>query len=255
LEEVSGMRPQSYFTLSLCLLIAASLACGSNSGKAQQPAAPAQNAAGQTAQTSTAVAPPLAASPQTNGAPNVAVAPGQTASATTTTGAASTATTDASPAAVFDACALLTSDDVKAVQGEAVLEAKPNRRTDSPFAVTQCFYMTPSFTKSVSIEVTKQGASSQTVHEFWKANFDRAEDKREKKNERRKLKGKPLAGEPATPLKGIGDEAYWVSTNANSTLYAFKKDTLLRISIGGTDAEPARMKKIKTLAEKALARL
>lgn len=56
-------------------------------------------------------------------------------------------------------------------------------------------------------------------------------------------------------MKGIGDEAYRVSTNANSTLYAFKKDTLLRISIGGTDKEDARMKKIKTLAQKALARL
>jgi Protein of unknown function (DUF3558) len=201
------MRLQRYFALSLGLLIAASSGCSSNSGRAQQPAAPAQ-----------------------------------------------TATTAASPANAFDACALLTSDEVKSVQGEAVLEAKPNRRTDSPFAVSQCFYMTPSFTKSVSLEVTQRGASQQSVHDFWKANFERAEDKREK-NERRNLKDKPLAGEPATPLKGIGDEAYWVSTNANSTLYAFKKETLIRISIGGTEPEEARMKKIKTLAQKALARL
>jgi hypothetical protein len=219
------MRLQRYFALSLCLLIAASLGCSSNSGSAQQPqqqtqpAAPVQTAAGQPAPTAT----------------------GGSAATTTASGT--------------DVCALLTSDEIKSVQGEAVLEAKPNRRTDSPFAVNQCFYMTPSFTKSVSIEVTRQGASEQSVREFWKANFERAEDKREKKNERRKLKGKPLAGEPATPVKGIGDEAYWVSTNANSTLYAFKKDALIRISIGGTDKEEERMKKIKTLAQKALARL
>jgi hypothetical protein len=239
LEEVSGMRLQRYYlALSLCLLIA-SFGCSSNSGNSQQPAAP-----------------------QTNGSTAVVVnnAPNQTAAGTTTGGSATTttgasATNAASPANAFNACALLTSDEIKSVQGEAVLEAKPNRRTDSSFAVTQCFYMTASFTKSVSIEVTQQGASTQSVHDFWKSNFERAEEKREKKNERRKLKGKPLAGEPATPLKGIGDEAYWINTNANSTLYAFKKDTLLRISIGGADNEAARMKKIKTLAEKALARL
>lgn len=232
------MRLQRYFALSFCLLIAATLGCSSPSGSAQpqqQPAAPAQTvaAAGQTAS-------PANTTGATSPAPTGATAP---------------ATAAASPATADETCSLLTSDEIKAVQGEAVLEAKPNRRTDSPFAVTQCFYMTPSFTKSVSIEVTRQGASSQSVHDFWKANFERAEDKREKKNERRKLKGKPLAGEPATPVKGIGDEAYWISTNANSTLYAFKKDTLLRISIGGTDNEEARMKKIKTLAQKALARL
>ncbi|HEY0100387.1 MAG TPA: hypothetical protein VGB76_15685 [Pyrinomonadaceae bacterium] len=243
------MRLQSYFTLSLCLLMAASLGCSADSGKAQPPAAPAQTVAGQTTPNTTTAS--QAASPQTNGSSNVAGVPAQA----TTTGATSHATAAASPSNGADACALLTSDEIKSVQGEAVLEAKPNRRTDSPFAVTQCFYMTASFTKSVSIEVTRQGASSQTVHDFWKANFERAEDKREKKNERRKLKGRPLAGEPAKPVKGIGDEAYWISTNANSTLYAFKKDTLIRISIGGTDNEEARMKKIKTLAEKALARL
>jgi ABC-type glycerol-3-phosphate transport system substrate-binding protein len=240
------MRLQRYFALSLVLLTA-SLGCSSNSGQTQQqPAAPAQTAAGQPAPNApNAPVPPQPATTAAGGS-----------AATTTGGATSPAmTTTASPANAFDACSLLTSDDIKSVQGEAVLEAKPNRRTDSPFAVTQCFYMTPSFTKSVSLEVTQRGASTQSVHDFWKTNFERAEDKREKKNERRKLKGKPLAGEPAVPVKGIGDEAYWISTNANSTLYAFKKDALVRISIGGTDAEEARMKKIKTLVEKALARL
>lgn len=232
------MRLQRYFIFSLCLFIAASFGCSSDSGKAQRPAAQAQTAAGQQTPNATGAT----ASTTTTGAPP-------------TTGATSPATAATPPANVPDTCALLTSEEIKAVQGEAVLEARPNRRNDSSFAVTQCFYMTPSFTKSVSIEVTRPGASGQTVHDFWKANFERAEDKREKKNEQRKLKGKPLAGEPAIPVKGIGDEAYWVSANANSTLYAFKKDTLIRISIGGTDAEDARMKKIKTLAEKALARL
>ncbi|HYP02181.1 MAG TPA: hypothetical protein VER76_18460 [Pyrinomonadaceae bacterium] len=241
------MRLQRHLALSLCLLVAASSGCSSPSGSAQQ------TAAGQPTPTNTTGA-PQTASPQANASPAAGV-PGQTAAATTT-GANSTATPpSSSPAKVADACTLLSSDDIKAVQGEAVSAMKPSRRTDSPFAITQCFYTTPTFTKSVSLEVTERGTSTQSVREFWKSNFERAEDKREAKNERRKLKGKPLAGEPAKPVSGIGDEAYWISTNANSTLYAFKKETLIRISIGGADSEEARKQKIKTLAERALARL
>lgn len=250
------MRLQSYFALSLCLLVA-SLGCSSHSGNAQPPAS-GQTAAGQTPPTTTTGATATAqqtASPQM---PGVAALPGQPPTASgnaTTTNAAPPATNGASPATATDACALLTSDEIKSVQGEAVQEARPNRRSDSSFAISQCFYMTPSFTKSVSIEVTRPGTSNQSVREFWKSNFERAEEKREKKNARREKQGRPLAGEPAQPLKGIGDEAYWINTNANSTLYAFKKEAMLRISIGGVDKEDARLKKIKTLAQKALARL
>jgi hypothetical protein len=206
---------------ALCLLVAAA-GCNQNSGSAQQ-----QPGAKQTA------------SPQPNGA----------------NAPAGAATPAAANAGAFNACALLTSDDIKAVQGEAVKESKPGQRGGTDFAVNSCFYATPTFTKSVSLEVTQKGTSGQSVREFWKANFAAALDKREQKNERRKKQGKPQAGEPARPVSGIGDEAYWISTNANSTLYAFKKDALVRISIGGVDTEEARMKKIRELAEKALARL
>ncbi|HZG53019.1 MAG TPA: hypothetical protein VEZ40_12865 [Pyrinomonadaceae bacterium] len=227
------MRHHLHFIFALCLaVVVASSGCNQSSGSAEQQ----QPGAKQTA------SPPNAANA------NAAAA------APSPAGAANNA--DAAPGAnAFDVCALLTSDDIKAVQGEAVRESKPARRSGTDFAVNSCFYTTQTFTKSVSLEVTQKGASSQSVREFWKANFAAALDKREQKNERRKKQGKPQAGEPAKPVSGIGDEAYWISTNANSTLYAFKKDTLLRISIGGTDKEEERMKKIKTLAERALARL
>jgi len=228
------MRHHLRFIYALCLVVAAMPGCNGNSGSAGQ-----QPNAKQTA------------SPQSNDT-NVN-APAQATTTNPTAGATDTAV--APDANAFDACALLTSDDIKAVQGEAVRESKPSRRGGTDFAVKSCFYATPTFTKSVSLEVTQKGASSRSVREFWKANFAAALDKREQKNERRKKQGKPQAGEPARPVSGIGDEAYWISTNANSTLYAFKNDTLLRISIGGADTEEARMKKIKTLAEKALARL
>lgn len=160
-----------------------------------------------------------------------------------------------SPPKASDPCALLTADDIKSVQGESATQIKPSRRGDSDFAVSQCFYQTPTFTKSVSLELTERGASAKSVREMWKENFARYEEKREAKNARRAKSGKPQAGPPATPVKGVGDEAYWVGTNANGTLYAFKKDRLVRISIGGPDKEADRLRKVKTLAEKALARL
>ncbi|MCA1566832.1 MAG: hypothetical protein LC803_14550 [Acidobacteria bacterium] len=237
------MRHHLHFISALCLVVAAAAVtsgCNQSSGSAGQ-----QPGAKQTAS-------------QPN-APATANAPVQTANtngANTTPPAGATNTAAAPNSAnAFDACALLTSDDIKAVQGEAVKESKPSHRGGTDFAVASCFYATPTFTKSVSLEVTRKGASSRSVREFWKANFAAALDKREQKNERRKKQGKPQAGEPAKPVSGIGDEAYWISTNANSTLYAFKNDTLVRISIGGADKEEARMKKIKTLAERALARL
>ena len=231
------MRHHLHFIFALCLVVTSSPGCNQNSGSAQQQQQPG---AKQTA------------SPQATGAN--ANANGQTTTTNGTNAAAPAGATDTA-ANAFNACALLTSDDIRAVQGEAVRESKPARRDGTDFAVNSCFYATPTFTKSVSLEVTQKGASSRSVREFWKANFAAALDKREQKNERRKKQGKPQAGEPARPVAGIGDEAYWISTNANSTLYAFKKDTLVRISIGGTDKEEERMKKIKTLAERALARL
>ena len=220
------MRHHLTVMFALCLLGAATAGCNKNSG----------SAAGQQSNSK------QTASPQPNGANAPA-------------GAAAAPVAAAANANAFDACALLTADDIKAVQGEAVRESKPGHREGTDFAVNSCFYATPTFTKSVSLEVTQKGTSTQSVREFWKANFAAALDKRDKKNERRKKQGKPQAGEPAKPVSGIGDEAYWISTNANSTLYAFKKDTLVRISIGGPDKEDERMKKIKTLAERALARL
>ena len=154
-----------------------------------------------------------------------------------------------------DPCALLTADDIKSVQGEAATQIKPSRQPGTEFAVSQCFYQTPTFTKSVSLELTERGAGGKSVREFWQEGVARYEERREAKNVRREKSGKPLAGPAATPVKGVGEEAYWVGTNANGTLYAFKKDRLVRISIGGPDKEADRLRKVKTLAQKALARL
>jgi hypothetical protein len=219
---------------------------GTAAAPAASPVAPGQSAA--TAQSSAPVQ-----SPATNGAAGGGAHGGNATAPGAPHG--TPAATAAAAARPLDPCALITAEEIKAVQGEAVRDVKGSRRTDTAFAVADCFYTTPTYTKSVSLEVTQRGSSGVSVREFWKTSFERAEQKREKKNERRKKQGRAQAGPPARPVEGIGDEAYWVSTNANSTLYAFKNDSLLRISIGGPQPEAERMRKIKDLALKALARM
>lgn len=264
------MRLNLKFVFALCLLVAA-VGCNSGSGNSSSQPAAVPPASGQT----TAGQSVPASSPQTSGNSAAAVVvPGQTATAPT---GATTQATSPAPG-IADACALLTSDDIKSVQGEAVQNMKPNRRTDSPLAITQCFYTTPTFTKSVSLEVTERGTSARSVHQFWEENLEHAsedgerereeEERRhrqqaagekkgdtEKEREREREEEREREKKGPRRLKGIGDEAFWISTNANSTLYVFKKDTLVRLSIGGTDTEDGRMKRLKALAQKALARL
>src|SRR2546425_3226229 len=55
----------------------------------------------------------------------------------------------------FDACKLIASSEIEAVQGEAVLDAKSSERKTGGFAIAQCYYTLPSHTNSVSLEVTR----------------------------------------------------------------------------------------------------
>src|SRR5438552_3211843 len=58
------------------------------------------------------------------------------------------------------ACALLTAAEIEKVQGESPVQAKPSEAGASQ----RCFFELPTFTKSISLEVTR-GAP---VNELWK---------------------------------------------------------------------------------------
>jgi hypothetical protein len=167
------------------------------------------------------------------------------------------------------ACRLLTSEDIEAVQGEAVKEAKGGERADGPLLIGQCFYTTANFNKSVSLTLTQKNAASSEAggpKEFWKRQFG-AEKEREKKRreererERDKDRGKSAEGEekehelPPQPVKGIGDEAYWVGDPKVGVLYVLKGNRYLRLSIGGPEEQRVKIEKMKELARRALKRL
>ena len=135
-------------------------------------------------------------------------------------------------------------------------------------AVAQCFYTTPTFTKSVSLELTQAAAGGKTSpREFWKENFTRAATEGERERGRDKVKDKDKdkergqrgeeeeGGAPPTHIAGVGDDAYWVNSRVSGALYVLKGGRFIRISLGGADTDAARQKKAKALAQKALARL
>jgi hypothetical protein len=184
-----------------------------------------------------------------------------------------TATTNSAPAvkSKVDVCNLLTSDDLKGVQGEAYKEAQRSDRQDGDFIVAQCYYQMPTMVNSIVLNVTtaREGAGGRNPRDFWEATFREADEReREGKNksEREREKQKDKAKErregeeeeeglPPERVKGLGDEAFWSASRVGGALYVLQKDQFFRISIGGSANAQAKLNKSMTLAQKVLKKL
>lgn len=136
--------------------------------------------------------------------------------------------------AARNACDVLTKKDLAAVQGEAFSATKLTETSGS----SQCFYQLPTFSKSVSLVVMK-GAS---VRDYWKSNFEKAH-------------GEEGEDEEIAHVDGIGDEAVWSGNHLVGSLYVLRRDTLLRISVGGPGTRAQKIAKARRLGARALARL
>jgi len=172
-----------------------------------------------------------------------------------------TATSSTQPK--IDACALITNQEVQAIQGSPVKDAKGSEQSDGTFRVAQCFYNAETFNKSVSLAVTQSdpaSAKARTPKDFWKETLGRYEGKKkeEKGDEEKKESLREQDEEKAKPPKkidGIGDSAYWTANRMGGALYVLKNDVFIRVSVGGPDTEDAMINRCKALAEKALSRL
>lgn len=159
-----------------------------------------------------------------------------------------------------DACSLLTTSDIQSVQNEAVKETNASGSSQGGFSVSQCFFTLPTFTKSISLQVTQRadGAGGRDPREFWTATFHR---EREAEKDRRDNKKKNARGEeeeentPPLKVSGVGDEGFWVGSRVGGALYVLKGDSYIRVSIGGTGTQSDQIQRSKTLAQKVVARL
>jgi hypothetical protein len=158
-----------------------------------------------------------------------------------------------------DACALLTSDDIKSIQGEAVKETKLSGRSAGGFSVSQCFFTLPTFTNSVSLAVTQrgEGAGARDPREFWKDKFHGEEELEKGRNGGESPGGEEEEEKSAPPQKiaGIGDEAFWMGSRVVGALYVLKGHSYVRVSIGGSGDQQSKIQRSKALAQKVIKRL
>jgi len=146
-----------------------------------------------------------------------------------------------------DACALLTKEEIQAVQGEPFKETKPSQKSGSGLIVSQCYFELPTPVNSVVLTVTRKADGGRDPSESWQETFHREKAPERKKEE----------GEEKEPLKveGIGDEAFWTGNRVGGALFVLKGNAYIRISVGGAGDQAAKIEKSKTLAASALKRL
>jgi hypothetical protein len=175
-----------------------------------------------------------------------AVAAASPTAAAVSASPSSSASSSAAAAATVDPCSLLTSDELKAAQGEDLKQASRSDQQDPDYVITQCYYLMPTAVNSVVINLTEQKSGGKTAKDLWERMFESGERGEEDEGEK--------AAKPEK-IAGLGGEAIWIGSRVGGALYVLKKDMIFRISIGGAADMKTKLARSKTLAAKALARI
>ncbi|HET7784543.1 MAG TPA: hypothetical protein VFL36_01105 [Myxococcales bacterium] len=144
-------------------------------------------------------------------------------------------------AAALQACSLLTSTEIAAVQREAPAEKREAASKRGELDVAQCFYVLPTFARSVSLEVARGDVA---------ALLERARAPRGEKAD-----GKDAEEQALLRVRALGDEAFWAGSARLGGLYVRRGDLLLRLAVGGPESRAAKLAKLRRLARIALRRL
>ena len=167
------------------------------------------------------------------------------------------ASSQPSGASEFDACSLITKEEIKAIEESPVTDTKNSSHSDAGFRNAQCFYTTAEFSRSVSLAVTQpdpRATPQRDMKQFWEETFGAEGEKRREARERgeREEEEHKL---PPKKIEGVGEEALWLGSRVGGALYVLKKNSLIRISVGGPDSQEKKLEKCKALAQIALGRL
>jgi hypothetical protein len=163
------------------------------------------------------------------------------------------------------ACTLITTDEVGAIQGATIADAKSSEGPSGALMMSQCYYSAREPNKSVSLAVIQPSAKSVTgteTRDYWASTFGRFaqgslasdEEKKEKDQKLGEMGEEEKKRIPPKKVAGVGEEAYWSGNRFGGALYVLKGDAFLRISVGGPDNEETKLEKSKALAQKALSR-
>jgi len=162
-----------------------------------------------------------------------------------------------------DACILLTSAEIEAVQGEPVKETKASVQPNGEMLISECIFHTTNFAKSISVALATPFSakpSELTPRQFWQKQFHARDVEEDEIHAAGKGAKKPKSEEEEEARKprrvaGLGEEAYWVGTPITGALYVLQGDNFVRISVGGVHEESVRIEKSKVLARAVVKRL
>jgi hypothetical protein len=167
----------------------------------------------------------------------------------------------ARPTEKIEACALITKEEVGAVQGTIISNTASSESASADYLMTQCYYASIGPNLSVSLAINQadpKNPSSTSVREYWRQTFGRFYKEGSEKETREKGRvgeGQREETGPPKRIDGIGEEAFWSGNRFGGALYVLKGDVFIRVSVGGPDTEETKIEKSKTLAQKALGRL
>jgi hypothetical protein len=154
----------------------------------------------------------------------------------------------------LDACALIEKSEIASVQGAPVQSTLPSSSASGALAMWQCYYTVVSAdgskNLSVHLEVIQpdpKASSPNAVRDYWQRTFH--QESKDENDEEKKEGGKPK------PVPGLGEEAFWTGNDRVGAVYAIKKDKLVRVSVGGSDAAKIKIEKSTQLVAKVLKRL
>src|SRR5437667_11046679 len=106
---------------------------------------------------------------------------------------------------VFDACSLLTSKQIEAIQGAPLKETKPSATSQGGLAVSQCSFLLPTAAGSIVLTVSQRanGSNSRDPKQLWEGIFhgDKERDIGRKEEESKSPRLEKIGG--------LGDEAFW----------------------------------------------
>lgn len=157
---------------------------------------------------------------------------------------------DATEASAIDACALLSGEEIKSVQGAAPANTRPGGKSDGRFSVSQCYFALPVVTDSITLRVVQRasGADGQDPKKAWQETFHNGTASAAG-TARRKRARQPQK------VEGLGEEALWLGNLKSGGLYVLKGNSYIRIAVGGPDDLETKIKKASALAAMVLPRL
>jgi hypothetical protein len=158
----------------------------------------------------------------------------------------------------LEPCALVDAAEIAAVQGEPPREAKPSRRASGGLLRLACVHMLPTFARSISVELTlptAAGGVGGAARELWQRSFHGSVEPERRAGGAAEAEAREERSAPATPVAGVGEEAFWVGGQLMGALYALCGDAFLRLGVGGSEPPETKLERATTLAHAALARL